>query len=300
MAAMGTIALAWVDMFVDRSRTGPTDPSFASVFGWFDAIATELQLYHVAPFTALRYRAGPIFLAGIACFAMIAGSWKDGRRLRIGPVALAATGWICFVLFCAVPPRINGSFYFSERFPILWVLFSVAAAAGLGLPQRWNAAAGAAGGCVTVCVLVMQWGQVSRIGAQIAPVLNAPPAAAGSVGLIIGSKKEEPEGLAFDPYMWSGAHYCQRSGALLANEPWMDLPIIMLRPVHPTEWSYLDPDDASPVLINSVAGGKADRKPDFVVQEGPFDFEIDGLLHRMGWSDFGSRSPFLRLYRPKR
>jgi hypothetical protein len=74
----------------------------------------------------------------------------------------------------------------------------------------------------------------------------------------------------------------------------------MLRPVHPTEWSYLDPDDASPVLINSVAGGKADRKPDFVVQEGPFDFEIDGLLHRMGWSDFGSRSPFLRLYRPKR
>jgi hypothetical protein len=300
MAAMGTTALAWVGLFVDRSRTGPTDPSFASVFGWFDAIATEVQLYHVAPFTALRYRAGPILLTLIACFAMIAGSWKDGRRLRTGPVALAVAGWICFVLFCIVPPRINGSFYFAERFPILWVLFSLAAAAGLGLPPRWNAAAGGVGACVTVCLLAMQWGQISRMGAQIAPVLNAPPAAAGSVGLIIGSKKEEPEGLAFDPYMWSGAHYCQRSGAILANEPWMDLPIIMLRPVHPTEWSYLDPDDASPVLINSVAGGKAAREPDFVVQEGPFDFEIDGLLHRKGWSNLGGKSLFLRLYRPKR
>ena len=277
-------------------RAGSTDPSYGSVFGWLNTAATELQLYPVAPFSGLRYRAGPILVVGAAYCAWITGSWKNGRRLRIGAVALAAVAWICFILFCAVPPRVNGSFYFAERFPILWVLFSLAAAAALRLPRRWSAAAGGGAACVTVCVLLMQWGQISRMGSQIAPALDSPPAAAGTVGLIIGSKKQMPEGLSFDPYMWSGAHYFRRSRAILANDPWMNLPIIMLRPVHPTQWSYLDPDDASPVLIAAIAGGTAAGNPAFVVQEGPSDFEIDGLMKRKGWNDFGS-SQFLRMYR---
>jgi hypothetical protein len=97
--------------------------------------------------------------------------------------------------------------------------------------------------------------------------------------------------------MWSGAHYFRRSRAILANEPWMDLPMIMLRPAHPTQWSFLDPDDASPVLITGMIGGKATQNLDFVVQEGPYDFEIDGAMHRMGWIDFGSSSEFLRMFR---
>jgi hypothetical protein len=299
IAAMGTVASVWVGRFVDRPQPGPTAPGYASVFGWFNTVATELQLYHVAPFTRLSYRAGPILLVGAAGFALIAGSWKNWRRLPIGAVALAAVGWICFALFCVVQPSINGSSYFAERFPILWVLFSLAAAAALRLPHRWNAAAGGAAGCVTVCVLSMQWGQISSIGARVAPMLDSPPAPAGSIGLIIGSKKEEPPGLAFDPYMWSGAHYFRRSRAILENQPWMDLPIIMLRPIRPAKWSYLNPDDASPVLIAAMAGGKAAQNPDFVVQEGPPDFEIDGLMHRMGWIDFGSSSRFLRMYRPQ-
>ena len=296
MAAMGAMALLWVGLFVDRPRAGSTDPSYGSVFGWLNTAATELQLYPVAPFSGLRYRAGPILVVGAAYCAWITGSWKNGRRLRIGAVALAAVAWICFILFCAVPPRVNGSFYFAERFPILWVLFSLAAAAALRLPRRWSAAAGGGAACVTVCVLLMQWGQISRMGSQIAPALDSPPAAAGTVGLIIGSKKQMPEGLSFDPYMWSGAHYFRRSRAILANDPWMNLPIIMLRPVHPTQWSYLDPDDASPVLIAAIAGGTAAGNPAFVVQEGPSDFEIDGLMKRKGWNDFGS-SQFLRMYR---
>jgi hypothetical protein len=295
--AMGIVALAWVGLFVDPSQPASTDPGYAFTYGWFDTVATELQLYHVAPFKALRYRAGPILLAGIACLAPITGSWKDGRRLHIGAVSLAAVGWVCFVLFCVAPPRVNGNFYFAERFPILWILFSLSAASALRLPHRWNAAAGGAAACVTVCVLAMQWGQVSRIGAQIAPALNSPPAAAGSVGLIIGALKEEPPGLAFDPYMWGGAHYFRRSRAVLANDPWMDQPLIMLRASHPTEWSYLDPDDAGPRLITALAGGMAAQNLDFVVRAAPFDFEIDGLMKRSGWSDFGSSSQFLRIYR---
>jgi hypothetical protein len=299
MTAMGAMALLWVGLFVDRLKRAPTDASYASVYGWLVSIATEVQLYPVMPFRHLLYRAGPMLLVGLACATLIDGFLAKGRRWPVAAIALAATGAICFALYLILPPNINGSFYFAERFPILWVLFFLAACAALRPGRRWNMAAGCAAAFVTVVLLMMQWRNVSAIGQEIAPVLNSPPARAGSLGLIVGSETKQPAGLSFDPYMWSGAHYCRRSRAILGNEPWMTLPLIMLRPVHPSRWDNLDPKDAGRALARDLLGGVAFRRPDFVVQSGLPDSEIDGLLNRQGWSASGDGSRFLRIYRAR-
>jgi hypothetical protein len=298
IAAMGAVAVAWVGLFVDRSQM-TNDPSYISVLGWFDTLATELQLYPVAPFRSLLYRASLILLIAGAGFVFLTRWWKDGRLVRSGAIALGAVSAVCFVLFCVVPPRINGSFYFAERFPILWILFLLAAAAAVGPPRRWSVSAGAAAACVTVFVLCVQWGQISRIDAQLAPALHSPPAPAGSLGLIVGSINRQPDGLLFNPYLWGGVHYFRRSQSILANEPWMNSPMIMLRPVRPNPWSYLDPDDAKPVLLTSLASDGAARSPDFAVEQGPSDFDTVGLMKRMGWVRTGPQTEFIGIYRPQ-
>ena len=80
---------------------------------------------------------------------------------------------------------------------------------------------------------------------QMSPVLQSPVAPAGSVGVIVGELPPHPEGFSFDPYFWGGAHYFRRSRAILANAPWLDLPIIMLRPAHPGRWYNLSAWEAS-------------------------------------------------------
>jgi hypothetical protein len=224
---------------------------------------------------------------------------KDGRRARSAPIALGALSAICFVLYCVVPPNMNGNFFFAERFPILWVLFLLAAAAASHPPRNRSVAAGAVGACVTLLVLSVQWAQISRIGAQLAPALNSPPAAAGSIGLIVGPQRSLPEGLSFNPYVWGGTHYFRRSRAILANEPWLNSLLIMLRPIHANPWSQLDPDGANPLLVTSMTGGAPVRAPDFVLQQGPPDFDTDGLMRRNGWTLSGPGSEFLRIYRRK-
>jgi hypothetical protein len=97
--------------------------------------------------------------------------------------------------------------------------------------------------------------------------------------------------------MWSAAHYFRRSRAILANDPWMNSPLIMLRPARPDRWSYLDPGDANKALMSGKVSETDTGELDFVVQTGPRDFEIDKLMHRYGWSDGGQADALLRIYR---
>jgi len=209
---------------------------------------------------------------------------------------MAATSAACFTLYCIVPRRVNGAWYFAERFPTLWVLFLLAAAAALRPPRGWSVAVGALALCVGGGVILLQWEYVAKIAAEIAPAVNAPTAKSGSIGLIVGGQKALPEGLSFDPYMWSGAHYFRRSQAILANAPWMDLPILMIRPAHPNRWSYLDPDRAWQSMLDGMMDAGAVPDLDFVVREGSPDVLIDGVLTRMGWRNSTVRGEYLRIY----
>jgi hypothetical protein len=296
MAMMGAMALTWVGMFVDHSEPGASAASYATILGWGRAVIGELELLPVAPFTSQVYRAGPLLLLGMVGMILLRSSWRRGNRLCSGAVAMAATSAACFTLYCIVPRRVNGAWYFAERFPILWVLFLLAAAAALRPPRGWSVAVGALALCVGGGVILLQWEYVAKIAAEIAPAVNAPTAKSGSIGLIVGGQKALPEGLSFDPYMWSGAHYFRRSQAILANAPWMDLPILMIRPAHPNRWSYLDPDRAWQSMLDGMMDAGAVPDLDFVVREGSPDVLIDGVLTRMGWRNSTVRGEYLRIY----
>jgi hypothetical protein len=289
MAGIATMALVWVSLFVDSGHVDSWQSNHVSTWGWFNAVATELQLYHLAPFTALSYRAGPILAMAFAFAAWIAGL---RRGLRPAATALLVVSGICFLVYCLAPERVSGGYYFAERFPILWLLFLLAGASSLRLPPGWSVAAGTIAVIVTIDVLGMQWVHVREIASRIELAEQAPTMAPGSVGLIIGRRSSMPDGLSFNPYMWSGVHLFRRSRAILANDPWMNGSILMLRPARPDRWSYLDPDAARQELAAS-----ADSGPDFVVQAGMPDFDLDQAMNRSGWSDSGQTSRFIRVYR---
>jgi hypothetical protein len=294
IAAMAAMALLWIGRFVS-GQVDPIDQNHVTTWGWFNAFATELQLYPVAPFSTLFYRAGSILSMAFACLAAIAGF----RRGKGAPaIALLGTSGICFLLYCIVPERVNGGYYFAERFPILWILFLMAGASALRMPRAWNIGAGVIAVAVTAGVLSMQWSRVAEIGLRIAREQDSPAAAAGSIGLIVGPRRGMPDGLAFNPYLWSGAHYFRRSKAILANEPWMEGPMMMLRPAHPNRWSYRDPDAARQELETATVEGAAeDQSPDFVVQGGLVDGELDSIMKRWGWTDSGPANEYIRIYR---
>lgn len=278
LAAMGILALAWVAPFLHPTLSGERNRNYLATMGWFDTIATELQLYHVSPFRSLLYRAGPILLVALAAAAVAAGLRRRHRGVSSGAKALLAASAACFAAYCLVPQRMNGSFYFAERFPILWVLFLLAGAAAIPLPRGWTLAAGGLAIATTLGLLVQQHVKVEEIASRMALAGRIPLAQPGDVGLIVASSRETPPGLQFNPYMWSAVHYFRRSRAILANDPWMDMPQIMLRPMQPNRWSYLDPDDAAAPFLRSAAGGISWRDLDFVVRMAPGgDFTIDRL-----------------------
>jgi len=106
-----------------------------------------------------------------------------------------------------------------------------------------------------------------------------------------------PDGLSFNPYLWSGVPYFRRSRAILGNEPWMDERVMMLRPTHPDRWSYRDPDSARQALEAATAEAPPVQSPDFVVQAGQIDWELDGILKSWGWNDAEPAVPAIRVYR---
>jgi len=295
--AMGIASLAWVSRFMQRAPIGAFDRSYASMWGWFDAVATELQLYPVTAFNRLQYRAGAMFLIAFAGIVLGIGLWRNRRNIRPAATALLVSSGACFLLYCLVPERMNANFYFAERFPILWVLFLLAGTAALPLSRRWNVAAGALGASIAVILLLQQKAYVAEIGSQIARTQQVPAPEPGSVGLIAAASREVPHSLQFNPYMWSAVHYFRQSRAILANDPWMNSPLLMLEPVRPGRWSYLDPGDANAALTSGTVSGSDIGDLDFIVQMGPPNFEIDGYMHRHGWSDTVRPNGLLRIYR---
>ena len=294
---MAGTALAWIGMFISDADPGPALPNFVGQFGLLRVVKGELTMWQVSPFTSHLYCAGLTVLAGVAGLTLVQHSWRQEGRLCSVAIAMVATSAICFTLFCFVPPQINGTWFFAQRFPIFAVMFLIAAAAALRPSRSWSTATGILALFVTIGVIAAQWMYVSQIGKQMRPVLEAPAAKPGSIGLIIAVAKVYPEGLSFDPYMWGGVHYFRRSRAILANTPWMDQTHILLRPVHPDRWSFLDPDEEGGPLSKAWDAEPQVLGLDFMVQAGLYDQELDHAIGRTGLRPFSDRSEFLRLYR---
>lgn len=296
LVLMAATAVLWVALFASQSQHVPSGPGAVFRYGWIRTVAGRLLLWPVIPFTSPSYRIGPVLLVVTAGLALLLSAWKQGGRACSATIALLATAAICFTLACVAPESINGSYYFPDRFAVFWVLLLIAAAAASRPPRRWSLAAGVMALCVTCAVLLVQWVNTSRIALEMRPVLDAPLAQAGSVGLIIGGKASRGGDLVFEPFLWGGAHYFRRSGAILANAPWMDLPIVMLRPAHPNRWSYLNPYSAGLSLSRALTAGGAPSDLSFVVRDGPSSAAAEALLSGPGWSPLTRTSGAFCIY----
>ena len=296
VGAMGVAAIAWIAPFLDRSPRTPSPPAYFKSMGWAAAVLAELQLRPAMPFTGILYRAGPMVLLVLTALALGWTLWRRPKRVSPAVLALVAAGSVCFLLFCIVPLETNGSWNFPERFPILWIAFFIAAA-GASRPSRaWSIAVGATAVLVTGGVLIQQWLSVSEMAGEIAGVMRAAPAKTGSVGLIVGRQFTTPPDLAFDPYMWAAAGYFRRDRTILANTPWMDSPIIVLKPLEPDRFSYLNPAESSQQLEEMYVGQERPSALDFVVQNPPFDDGMALVLKRLGFAGVSDEG-FVRIFR---
>jgi len=179
----------------------------------------------------------------------------------------------------------------------VWIAFLIAACAASHPPRGFGLLAGVTAVLVTGMVLTLQWLSVSDMAGQIGDAMNAAPAQAGSVGLIVGRQTGTPEGLAFNPYWWAAAAYFRRSRAILANTPWMELPIIMLKPVRPDRFSYLDPPEARRQLELMALGAGPPPALDFVVQNQPFADSMEMVLKRLGFVNVSGDEGLIRIFR---
>jgi hypothetical protein len=295
IAVMAAMSAAWVGRFLNHSQQAASGAREPSRYRWVHDVTVALKLWGIAPFTSPTYRLGlafPLAMAGLACLAAV---WTH-RRPSSSAIALFATSAICFTLFCFAPFSINGSSLFSNRFAIFWIVLFVAAAAALHPPHRWSLAAGVIAFFVTGALLSMQWVSISRIAREIRPALDAPLAEVGSVGLIIGEDNGSSARLRFDPFIWSGAHYFRRSKAILANTPWMDLPIIMIRPMSVDRWSYLEPSTASSSLLSALKKGDAVPELSLLVVNGASDPGIEEIISRSQWVPLGQSNGEIRVF----
>jgi hypothetical protein len=297
IASMGAAAVVWVGMFTDTSQVAPSVPSVAGMYGWIRAALIELQFWPMVPLRSRLYRGCLVVPLAMTLGALLATVWKRRGPASSSAIPLMAISAICFLLYGIVPPVINGSWFFAERFPVFWILFLIAAVAALRPARGLGMAAGALAACVAIGLLLLQWNVVSRIAGDLGPVLDTPVASPGSLGLIIGATTVPGEGLAFDPFMWSGAHYFRRSRAILANTPWMELPLLLIQQKHPDHWSDANPDLAGQLLSDATAAGETLPSLGLVVETGPAGTAAERVMSRMGCSILPGDGRLLRIYR---
>lgn len=301
LAGMGMAAVIWVAVHYDPPANGVVKPSLVEEMGWRGAIKHELTLWPMVPFGELSYRYGETALLAVATIGIGLGLWRVRGLISPAACALVATSGICFLLFAAVPGAVNGSSFFAVRFPIFWVLFLLAGAAAAEPPRLWSRVAGVIGVGVTFLVLTHQWTYTERIARELEPALTLRPAEAGLTGLVVGDEKPHMYGLGFDPFLWGSVHYFRRSGAILANAPWMEIPILMVRPARPDRWSYLDPYREQVALWSALQQGVPITDIDFYVRQGPESELLAKLKERVGWPAVpGTERGAFTIYKRKR
>jgi len=82
----------------------------------------------------------------------------------------------------------------------------------------------------------------------------------------------------------------------MANAPWLDLPIIMLRPAHPDRWYNLSAWEASKVLDGAVRSGDSAPELNFLVRQQPAAENTADALDRLRWPPVGTPGQIFGIY----
>lgn len=230
----GASTLGYISLYTDKKRSIAETPHHLVPLA---ELVHYSQLYGIAFFggstmgaTLYRCSLYVVLVAG-AAFALIAATRQ--MRTRAWSTQLSWTAAFLFFapVLCFLPPDMNGSHFFAERLVIFVWLAVLTAASGHRRLSRTITASGALAATLMAVIVLAMAQTYLRPQAQQLAKLESAPLVHEQVGLLLPGNVQQydfKQPLNFYPMMWAGTYYFRRSGSVLLNTPWMDLPIMPL------------------------------------------------------------------------
>jgi hypothetical protein len=191
---------------------------------------------------------------------------RKEHRWAIADTALViAAAFTLFLPF--VPPDLNGSHFFAERLLLLVWVFALVAGSGVPVGKHMRVA-------LLVFTVIAQGVVLHAANSSLRPAAEsmatienakAPIASpAGRLGLLLEDPHpfDVPPGLSFDPYLWGAVNVFRHDNSVLANTPWLDLPIIPLGATPQLPAASMKPDglEFPSIFREELAADPAERE----------------------------------------
>lgn len=146
----------------------------------------------------------------------------------------AVVGFALLVLLALplLPPTMNGSGFFADRFSIWPPLLLIASAASFELSRRAQRVLAVLGIAVPIVALFVLGGIVDPVARKL-DVSAFPKDSLAGEHLLEASDTQPGHALTFDPYLLAPARLIDRGGGLLVGAPWLELQIMILDDIGP-------------------------------------------------------------------
>ena len=193
----------------------------------------------------LVYRAGLVaLLAGALALAALQFRRDRRRRLWTAGDAFFVLSVGLLVLLPWLPSDLSGAYFFPERLSVVVWIFALLAAAGW-CPECEDAAQGekpaselkasralALSVVAAMACMLFEANELLRPFAEADAAMSRTTLPIGGEPTLFLESAHRPAnvgaGPAWNPAYWSGVHLLRANGAVLANGPWLDSPIIPL------------------------------------------------------------------------
>lgn len=195
----------------------------------------------------LLYRLGLILTLTVPLVLAVT-QWRSNRAARLSSFGntFLWIGFAAFILLPLLPSQLNGSYYFADRLLLcVWLAFLLAASGYTPSTARprtawlWIIAALVCNAC-----LLNGANSLVRPAARAIASLDAasitPP---GKVGFLVEDPRPSTSNTAgevsWGPYTWALTNLFRHSDAIMANPPWMNIPIIPIAPTTALPQTYI-------------------------------------------------------------
>ena len=222
-------------------------------------IVAALHMGDVLPITARPMKWVMTLVLGAAIVATGWRARRDSARKKITQTQMVV-GWALLILIGLplLPRTMNGSGFFAERFAILPPMLFVAAVASVDLGANVRRVVLVAATIVCIYFIV-------SLNTFIAPFAREVDVSFVRRGELAGEhllwrvEPWRPTTINFDPLILGDVRLVDRAGAILLDNPWMNLQIMMLDEKGPKV--RFDPDDGPRILSgpDMRVGGVASR-----------------------------------------
>jgi len=226
--AAACASFLYVLLFTEKGRL----LSYESNFGEMRRKVVEMfGLLQISPFKDLPYRLPLFAVCALAGYLLLEDLWRrrTGFKLQQRDYLLLL-GVGSLAIFPVLPQWMNTAGYFDERFPLVALFLLFAYVAGASVSTRRQIIVGMVSLALCLVTLAEQGRRFRPLGDSFTRLSQAPTVPPGSVGLILRSRQHDyrQNVFAFQPCIWQGARYFQRSRALLGNNPWLPQPHMLL------------------------------------------------------------------------